>query len=588
MTPLDAARLLAERDLPRLLVLDSTGAVRVLPGSQVVRRWCPRTSGGPGAGRGHRRAARRRFARGTAAAPGRSSGPTSVPATDRRPRDRAGDRRADGAHPQPAGRRRRRRRQRAPAGARVAASRCLDATRSDRVSDERCAAWAAVAVFAVAYVRSSPSGSTGSPPRSAGRRVMLLIGATDAEHAFFSPRRRHRLERHLPAARHDAHRRRAATHRPVRVPGDLGGQTRPGRPFRVMVILVVDHRGRLGAAGQRHHRAAGRPGHAAGLRPARAAGGAVPDRRGDGVQHRRHRHPDRRPAEHHHRQPVRADLQRLPDPSSPRSSLVLLVVFLGLCRWLFRDAFRHDPARVARGHGAAGTRRHPRPAAAGHQPRRARRWSWPRSCCTPCCTWNRRWSRSSAGCSCSRCPGWTPSEVAKDVEWPTLVFFAGLFIMVGALVNTGVIGQLSPGARPTPSRASCGCTTMLLLWASAVLSAIVDNIPYVATMSPIVADLVNADGTAAGQRAVVGPGPRRRPGRQRHRHRRLGQRRRPRHRRTRRHADLASGSSPSTASSSPSSPSRSACRTCGCATSPWPDRTRHRPTGTHGPQGADR
>ncbi|GIH09750.1 membrane protein [Rhizocola hellebori] len=80
--------------------------------------------------------------------------------------------------------------------------------------------------------------------------------------------------------------------------------------------------------------------------------------------------------------------------------------------------------------------------------------------------------------------------VAKEVEWPTLVFFTGLFIMVGALVNTGVIGQISQAATNAVG-GKLWPATMVLLWGSALLSAIVDNIPYVATMSPIVADLVN-------------------------------------------------------------------------------------------------
>ena len=84
-------------------------------------------------------------------------------------------------------------------------------------------------------------------------------------------------------------------------------------------------------------------------------------------------------------------------------------------------------------------------------------------------------------------------EVARDVEWPTLVFFAGLFVMVGGLVTTGVIDTLARAAtEATADR--LWPATMLLLWASAGLSAIVDNIPYVATMSPIVADLVQANG----------------------------------------------------------------------------------------------
>jgi Na+/H+ antiporter NhaD/arsenite permease-like protein len=85
------------------------------------------------------------------------------------------------------------------------------------------------------------------------------------------------------------------------------------------------------------------------------------------------------------------------------------------------------------------------------------------------------------------------TEVAKDVEWPTLVFFAGLFVMVGALVATGVIDTLARAATGAV-QGKLWPATVLLLWASAALSAIVDNIPYVATMSPIVDDLVKAFG----------------------------------------------------------------------------------------------
>jgi Na+/H+ antiporter NhaD/arsenite permease-like protein len=85
------------------------------------------------------------------------------------------------------------------------------------------------------------------------------------------------------------------------------------------------------------------------------------------------------------------------------------------------------------------------------------------------------------------------TDVAKDVEWPTLVFFAGLFVMVGGLVTTGVIDHLAHAAT-TAVEGKMWPATLLLLWASAGLSAIVDNIPYVATMSPIVKDLVDASG----------------------------------------------------------------------------------------------
>ncbi|HEY7225567.1 MAG TPA: ArsB/NhaD family transporter [Micromonosporaceae bacterium] len=89
--------------------------------------------------------------------------------------------------------------------------------------------------------------------------------------------------------------------------------------------------------------------------------------------------------------------------------------------------------------------------------------------------------------------GLDAAEVAKDVEWPTLLFFAGLFVMVGALVTTGVIDRMSRAATEAVGGHPFAAT-MVLLWASAALSAIVDNIPYVATMAPIVSELVHAGG----------------------------------------------------------------------------------------------
>ncbi|RZS36881.1 Na+/H+ antiporter NhaD/arsenite permease-like protein [Herbihabitans rhizosphaerae] len=87
----------------------------------------------------------------------------------------------------------------------------------------------------------------------------------------------------------------------------------------------------------------------------------------------------------------------------------------------------------------------------------------------------------------------TVEDAINDVEWETLVFFMGLFVMVGALVKTGVIGMASRAlADATGGRLLLA--VMVLLVVSALLSAVVDNIPYVATMSPIVADLVAAAG----------------------------------------------------------------------------------------------
>jgi Na+/H+ antiporter NhaD/arsenite permease-like protein len=79
-------------------------------------------------------------------------------------------------------------------------------------------------------------------------------------------------------------------------------------------------------------------------------------------------------------------------------------------------------------------------------------------------------------------------DVFRDVEWSTLFFFVGLFVMVDAVVRVGIIEAMAQSVlRLTGGRSSL--TTMLVLWFSAVLSGVVDNIPYTATMIPLVRDL---------------------------------------------------------------------------------------------------
>jgi Na+/H+ antiporter NhaD/arsenite permease-like protein len=82
-----------------------------------------------------------------------------------------------------------------------------------------------------------------------------------------------------------------------------------------------------------------------------------------------------------------------------------------------------------------------------------------------------------------------PKPFLREVEWGTLAFFAGLFVMVGALINTGVIDALAR-ATANATGGSPTVATTLLLWVSGVLSAIVDNIPYVATMAPVTGSLI--------------------------------------------------------------------------------------------------
>jgi len=78
-----------------------------------------------------------------------------------------------------------------------------------------------------------------------------------------------------------------------------------------------------------------------------------------------------------------------------------------------------------------------------------------------------------------------------DVEWKTIFFFIGLFILVGGLVKVGVIRYLADQL-VTVTQGNLAGSTMAVLWGSAFLSAAVDNIPYVAAMNPLIVDLARS------------------------------------------------------------------------------------------------
>ncbi|ULL10375.1 hypothetical protein CKW46_13080 [Mycobacterium liflandii] len=80
-------------------------------------------------------------------------------------------------------------------------------------------------------------------------------------------------------------------------------------------------------------------------------------------------------------------------------------------------------------------------------------------------------------------------DYLASVEWETLLFFAGLFIMVGALVKTGVVDKLARASIELTGGNEL-FTVLLIIGVSAPVSGIIDNIPYVATMTPIVTELV--------------------------------------------------------------------------------------------------
>jgi Na+/H+ antiporter NhaD/arsenite permease-like protein len=79
-------------------------------------------------------------------------------------------------------------------------------------------------------------------------------------------------------------------------------------------------------------------------------------------------------------------------------------------------------------------------------------------------------------------------EILKTVEWPTLFFFVGLFIVVGGVVKTGIISDLAHAVLSfTGGRTDVAA--LVVLWMSGIISAIVDNIPYTITMVPLVQEL---------------------------------------------------------------------------------------------------
>ncbi len=86
-------------------------------------------------------------------------------------------------------------------------------------------------------------------------------------------------------------------------------------------------------------------------------------------------------------------------------------------------------------------------------------------------------------------------EVFNTIEWPTLFFFIGLFIVVGAVVKVGLIGDLATEVL-TLTGGNTAVAALAVLWMSGIISAIVDNIPYTVTMIPLVQELgraVNAE-----------------------------------------------------------------------------------------------
>ncbi len=76
----------------------------------------------------------------------------------------------------------------------------------------------------------------------------------------------------------------------------------------------------------------------------------------------------------------------------------------------------------------------------------------------------------------------------KEVEWPTLVFFIGLFMVIAGAEETGLIQMIANWVKDL-SKGNLTAAIIIVLWVSAIASAFIDNIPFTATMLPIIAFL---------------------------------------------------------------------------------------------------
>jgi Na+/H+ antiporter NhaD/arsenite permease-like protein len=84
-------------------------------------------------------------------------------------------------------------------------------------------------------------------------------------------------------------------------------------------------------------------------------------------------------------------------------------------------------------------------------------------------------------------------DALRGIEWPTLFFFVGLFVMVGALEETGTIKEVAD-AIAAVTNGDRRAELMGIMWVAAIGSGIIDNIPFTATMIPVVEQLQGAEG----------------------------------------------------------------------------------------------
>lgn len=84
-----------------------------------------------------------------------------------------------------------------------------------------------------------------------------------------------------------------------------------------------------------------------------------------------------------------------------------------------------------------------------------------------------------------------PEEIISTIEWPTIVFFVGLFGVVGGLQQTGVIDMMAQFLLEV-TKGNDTLMLLLILWVSAILSSFLDNIPFVATLIPLIITMGNS------------------------------------------------------------------------------------------------
>ena len=92
-------------------------------------------------------------------------------------------------------------------------------------------------------------------------------------------------------------------------------------------------------------------------------------------------------------------------------------------------------------------------------------------------------------------------HLVAHVEWPTLLFFAGLFVVVGAMEHVGLLETISHELVNVTD--NLWILLMIILWASAILSGLVDNIPFVAVMIPVLKQLLQQEPYASDPKAYL-------------------------------------------------------------------------------------